>query len=291
MSDHLTVAVLGTGIMGAAMARNISRAGHEVRVWNRTAAKAEPLAADGAFVAATPAEAVTGADTVLTMLFDGPVTLETMKEAAPGLRSGAVWWQATTAGIESVSSLAEFAREHGLVFFDAPVLGTRAPAENGQLTVLAAGPEESRPVLTPLFDAVGQRTIWAGEDGAAAGATRLKLVCNSWVMALTHGTAEALALSKGLGVDPQSFLDIMAGGPMDCGYLRLKSSVIMGGDYTPSFAVDTAGKDSRLIVEAGAAEGVRMDIAAAGAERFRRAGEQGHGDEDMAASYFASFES
>jgi 3-hydroxyisobutyrate dehydrogenase len=271
MSDKTSVAVLGTGIMGAAMAGNLARAGHDVRVWNRTRAKAEPLAADGARVSGTPAEAVDGADVVLTMLYDGPAVLEVMRDAAPGLREGAVWAQCTTVGVEPLTDLAAFAAEHGLVFIDSPVLGTRQPAESGRLTVLAAGPEEARATLAPVFAAVGSRTTWVGDDGAAGAATRLKLVANSWVLAVTHGVAEALALAKGLDVDPQSFLDAIAGGPLDLGYLKAKSAAIRAGDFTPSF-------------------GVRLDVVAAGAERFRRAVEKGHGDEDMAASYFASFD-
>ncbi|MFE3599727.1 NAD(P)-dependent oxidoreductase [Streptomyces sp. NPDC059096] len=289
MADTLAVAVLGTGIMGAAMARNLCRAGLDVRVWNRTPAKAEPLAADGARVAATPAEAVADADVVLTMLYDGPAALTAMEAAAPGLRPGAVWLQSTTAGVEAVAPLAELAAERGLLFVDAPVLGTRAPAENGELLILAAGPQEARAPLAPVLDAVGSRTVWLGEDGTTAAATRLKLVCNSWVLALTHGTAEALSLAKGLGVDPHHFLEAVAGGSLDCGYLRAKSRAILDDDYTPSFSVTTAAKDARLIVAAGAAEGVRLDLAAAGAERFRRAEAQGHGEDDMAATYFASF--
>ncbi|GAA1170372.1 NAD(P)-dependent oxidoreductase [Streptomyces hebeiensis] len=289
MADRPAVAVLGTGIMGAAMARNLCRTGHDVRVWNRTRAKAEALAADGATVADTPAEAVAGAETVLTMLYDGPAALDAIEAAGPGLRPGTVWLQSTTAGIEAVAPLAALAREHGLLFVDAPVLGTRAPAENGQLLVLAAGPEAARGPLASVLDAVAERTVWLSDDGSTGAASRLKLVCNSWVLALTGGTAEALALARGLGVDPRHFLEAVAGGGLDCGYLRVKANAILDDDYTPSFSVTTAGKDARLIVAAGEAEGVRLDLAAAGAERFRRAEEQGHGDEDMAATYFASF--
>ncbi|MFJ2176205.1 NAD(P)-dependent oxidoreductase [Streptomyces sp. NPDC087851] len=289
MADTLAVAVLGTGIMGAAMARNLCRAGLDVRVWNRTRAKAEPLATDGARVAGTPAEAVSGADVVVTMLYDGPAALEAMEAAAPGLRRGAVWLQSTTVGVEAITPLAERAAEQGLLFVDAPVLGTRAPAESGDLLILAAGPQEARGPLAPVLDAVGSRTVWLGEDGTTAAATRLKLVCNSWVLALTNGTAEALSLAKGLGVDPNHFLEAMSGGSLDCGYLHVKSRAILNDDYTPSFTVTTAAKDARLIVAAGAAEGVRLDLAAAGAERFRRAEAQGHGEDDMAATYFASF--
>ncbi|MGC5038781.1 NAD(P)-dependent oxidoreductase [Streptomyces sp. DT190] len=291
MTDKLTVSVLGTGIMGAAMARNLARAGHSVRAWNRTRAKAEPLAAEGAHIAGTPAEAVRGADVVLTMLHDGPAALDTVREAAPGLRPGTAWVQSTTAGIEDVAALAAFAREHELVFYDAPVLGTRQPAEAGKLTVLAAGPAAGRDTVTPVFDAVGARTVWTGEDGAAAAATRLKLVANSWVLAVTAAAGEALALAKALDVEPSGFFDIVSGGPLDMGYLRAKSDLVLEDRLTPpQFAVSTAAKDARLIVRAGADHGVRLDVAEAAAARMERAAARGHGDEDMVAAYFASFD-
>ncbi|MFR0356611.1 NAD(P)-dependent oxidoreductase [Streptomyces sediminimaris] len=291
MTDQLTVSVLGTGIMGAAMARNIARAGHTVRVWNRTVAKAEPLAADGAQVCGSPAEAVRDADVILTMLYDGPAALAVLREAAPALRPGTVWMQSTTAGIEATGDLAAFAREHGLVFYDAPVLGTRQPAEAGRLTVLAAGPAEGRERVEPVFDAVGARTVWTGEDGAAAGATRLKLVANSWVLAATAAAGEVLALAKALDVDPDAFFDLIADGPLDMGYLRAKAALVLEDKLSPaSFAVETAAKDARLIVEAGRHGGVRLDVAAASAERMERAAAQGHAGEDMAAAYFASFD-
>ncbi|MGW0827869.1 NAD(P)-dependent oxidoreductase [Streptomyces sp. NPDC002845] len=291
MTDELTVSVLGTGIMGAAMARNLARAGHAVRAWNRTRAKAEPLAADGAHIADSPAEAVQDADVVLTMLYDGAATLEVMRAAAPALRPGTAWAQSTTAGIDAIAELAGFARDHGLAFYDAPVLGTRRPAEAGQLTVLAAGPDSGRDRVTPVFDAVGARTVWTGEDGAAGTATRLKLVANSWVLAATSAAGEVLALSKVLGVDPERFFELIAGGPLDMGYLRAKSGLILDDRLTPAqFAVATAAKDARLIVEAGAEHGIRLDVAAASADRLERAAAQGHADEDMAAAYFASFD-
>ncbi|WP_420032460.1 NAD(P)-dependent oxidoreductase [Streptomyces sp. cg28] len=290
-TDKLTVAVLGTGIMGAAMARNIARAGHTVRAWNRSRAKAEPLTADGVHVTDTPAEAVTGADAVLTMLYDGPAALDVMEQAADGLRPGTAWIQSTTAGIDAITRLADFADRNRLVFFDAPVLGTRGPAEEGKLLVLAAGPAEHRDAIAPVLDAVGSRTVWTGEDGAAGSATRLKLVANSWVLAATSATGEVLALAEALGVDPDHFFDAIAGGGLDLPYLRMKAALVREDRLTPAqFAVSTAAKDARLIVEAGRAAGVRLDVAEASAARMARAAEQGHGDEDMAAAYFASFD-
>lgn len=276
--------------MGAAMARSLLKAGHEVRVWNRTPGKAQALASDGARVDGTPAEAVSGADVVLTMVYDGAAALEALTQAAPALRPGLVWAQCTTVGVDSVAELAAFAAAHDLVFVDSPVLGTRQPAENGQLTVLASGPTVARPAVQPIFDAIGSRTEWIGEDGASGAATRLKLVVNSWVLAVTHATAEAVALARGLEVDPQAFLGALAGGPLDLGYLRAKAATILAGNFEPSFAVLTAEKDGRLILDAAGRVGVRLDLVAAGVERFRRAADAGHGSDDMAASYFASFE-
>nr|WP_255436661.1 NAD(P)-dependent oxidoreductase [Actinoplanes solisilvae] len=288
MTYKLTVGVLGTGIMGAAMARNLLRAGHTVRVWNRSTDKAAPLAADGAHVAETPAGAVRDADVVLTMLYDGDAVRSVMSEAFPAVQPDALWMQSTTVSLADVDRLGEEAAAHGLAFYDAPVLGTRQPAEAGQLTVLAAGPAHRRDELNGVFDAVGSRTVWLDRPGQA---TRLKLVAMNWVLALTHAGAETLSLAEALGVDPDRFLDVIAGGPLDNGYLRAKTALVRDNRLTPAaFAVDTAGKDARLIAEAARDHGVRLDLAEAGVERFRRAAAQGHGDKDMAATYYASFD-
>ncbi|CAG7628979.1 NAD(P)-dependent oxidoreductase [Actinacidiphila bryophytorum] len=289
MSDTLTVAVLGTGIMGAGMARNLSAAGHDVRAWNRTAARAEPLAADGVRVVADPAQAVRGADAVVTMLLDGPATRAVVESAADALPRGAVWLQTGTVGPDAQAALAAYAAERGLLFVDAPVLGTRPVADAGQLTVLAAGPQAARAVADKVFDAVGGNTIWLPGDAADGPASRLKLVINNWVLALTAATGETLALAKALGVDPERFFEAIDGGALDNQYLRMKAAAILGGDFAPNFTVEGAAKDLRLIVAAGEAAGARLDLAAAGAARFQRAADQGHAAQDMSAAYFASF--
>lgn len=289
-ADRPTVAVLGTGIMGAAMARNLLGSGLPVRAWNRTRARAEALVADGAYCAGSPADAVTGADVVLTMLNDGPRVLAAMREASEGLAPGAVWAQSATVGDAATAELADFARQHGLTFVDAPVLGTKQPAEAGQLVVLAAGPQSARGILAPVFNAVGVRTTWVDDDGSTGAASRLKLVLNSWIGALMHATGETLALARGIGVDPQIFLDSVSGGPLDSGYMRVKSAAILSGDYTPSFSVSNALKDTRLIVDAAERSGVQLDVARAGVARFERLERRGLGERDMAATYLASFD-
>lgn len=278
------VAVLGTGIMGAAMARSLLRAGLEVRAWNRTQAKAAPLAADGATVTETAEEAVRGAHVVLTALTDTTAVAAALTAASEGLHRGQVLLQTSTVGPDGAVELAQRAADLGLIHLDAPVAGTRQPAEQGMLTVLVSGPAAARAVVDPVLDAIGQRTVWAGEPGTAS---RLKLVINAWVVNMVSGVAECLNLAEGLGVDPRTFLDVVKGGPLDSGYLRVKSAAVLDGDLTPSFALSTALKDTRLILDAAAQAGVRLDLAAASAARFERAEADGHGDEDMIATYYA----
>lgn len=280
----MTVALLGTGIMGAAMARNLLARGIDLRAWNRTRAKAE--AVDGLKVVDTPAEAVEGADVIITMLNDGEAVRRAMEQAAPGLREGQVWAQMSTVGIAALGSLTDIAGRRGLVFVDAPVQGSRQPAEAGELIVLASGPDAAREPLRPVFDAVGKQTLWLGPAGTGS---RLKLVTNTWALALVSGVAEAVALARALGVDPQAFRDVVGAGPMTSPMLQQKAGAIIDGDFSPTFTVTNAEKDTRLICEAAASAGVRTDVVAAARERFQRAAEAGHGDEDMAANYFASF--
>jgi len=148
MTASGTVAVLGAGgTMGLPMARHLAKSGKAVRAWNRTGEKAEPIAEDGAEVLGTAAEAATGADTILTILSDADAVVSTMEGsdgALAGAGEGAIWLQMSTIGIEGIERCATLADEHGLVLVDAPVVGTKQPAEQGKLTVLASGPEDVR---------------------------------------------------------------------------------------------------------------------------------------------------
>ncbi len=280
-----TIGVLGTGLIGAPVARNLRKRGFPVQAWNRTPGKARALAPDGVKAVASPAEAVQGADIVVTVLKDGPAALDAMNAAAPALKPGAAWLQLGTVGIEAAEALQALAGRHGLVFYDAPVQGTRQPAEQAQLIVLASGPSSHRGAVQPVFDAIGKRTLWLSETPGTS--SRLKLALNSWVFAMTHGIAESLALAQGLGVDPAWVVDVVTGGPMDSGYFQAKAAAMLKGDYTASFSIANASKDAGLVMEAAVQAGIRVDAAEAGLKRFERALANGHGDKDMAASILA----
>jgi 3-hydroxyisobutyrate dehydrogenase len=277
-----SIAVLGTGAMGAPMARNLVRAGHDVSAWNRTREKAEPLRADGIDVADDPVDATDGADVVMTMLADADAVLMVAEEAH--LRQGQIWWQASTIGLEGNEQCAELAAEAEVALVDAPVLGTRQPAEDGKLVVLASGPADALDACAPLFDAVAARTMRLGEAGAG---TRLKLAVNSWVLAVTQGAAETIALAEALGLDPSLVIEAVDGGGLDLPYFRMKAKLMMDREFPPSFALALAAKDARLVVDAAERHGADLAAARAIAARMTE-GAQDHGDEDMAATYLLS---
>jgi 3-hydroxyisobutyrate dehydrogenase len=280
------VAVLGTGIMGAGMTRSLLRAGLDVTVWNRHPGRAAPLAADGAHVAGTPAEAVAGADAVITMLWDGNSVAEVMADALPAAPDGILWAQATTISVRDAGDLLPaLADGCGARYIDAPVLGTRQPAEEGRLTVLAAAPEALREPITPVFGAIGARTVWVSEQ--PGDGTRLKLVANSWVATIVAATAQSIALAQGLGLDPRAFLDMMKGGAVDAPYLHIKGEAIIDGQFATSFAVDGAVKDTGLIAAAMRESGTDAALMEAVSDQYRKASDAGHGEKDMAAIFYA----
>ena len=278
----LTVAVLGTGVMGGPMARNIARSGLTVRAWNRTTERARALEQDGATVAERAEDAVEGADVALTMLADADATLEVAEALLPALGPEAVWLQAGTIGLEGTDRCVEVAQRHGVALVDAPVLGTLKPAQDGTLTVLASGPDDAVERCEPIFRAIGRRTLRLGPAGRG---TRLKLAVNTWVLALTQGTAEAVALANGLGLGAGDIIDALDGAPTDAPYFRMKSKLMEDGEYPVSFTLRLAAKDARLIEDAAQRGGVDLPLVRAIAARLEDGVEAGYGEEDMAATY------
>jgi 3-hydroxyisobutyrate dehydrogenase len=277
------VAVIGNGIMGSAMARNLLKAGLGVDVWDRTPERAERLAEAGAVAHASPAEAVTQAAVVITMLPDGPVVTSVAVDQGmlDGIASGAVWAQMGTIGVSAIEQLAATAasRRPDVTFVDAPVSGTRQPAEAGQLLILASGPQEARPALAPVFGAIGARTLWLGEAGAGS---RLKLVLNTWLAFLLEGIAESAALADRLGVPHDAFRDASHGGPLDAPLALLKLAKIDAGDESPDFSLQWATKDVDLAVtEAGEQT---LPVAAAIDRRWHDLIEAGLGAADVSAA-------
>jgi len=205
-------------------------------------------------------------------------------EALAALPPQAIWLQMSTVGVGGTRTLAALAAEHGVAYVDAPVLGTKGPATSGTLIVLASGDLSLRERCAPVFDVLGSRTLWI-EGGA--GASGLKLVVNSWVATLIEGIAEAVALAEAAGLDPALFLEAIKGGPTDTPYAQLKGSAMLARDFTTSFSLAGALKDTGLILELAEEVGIEMAVTEAVRRHMALAVGMGHGDQDMAATYYA----
>ena len=281
-----SVAVLGTGIMGAAMARNLLVAGLGTTVWDRSPEATGALAEAGAVVAASAAEAVGGAGVVITMLPTAAAVQSVMfgDGVVQRLADGAVWAQMGTIGVEATAGLADRLGQlrPDAMFVDAPVSGSKGPAETGQLLILASGPAAAEPVLAPAFAAMGRKTTWLG---AAGQGSRMKLVVNSYLCFLVEGVAEALELADRLGSNPADLDAAIEGGPLDAPLADAKLHKMARGDFAPEFPLEWALKDVDLAI--AAADGARLPLLEALSRQWRSAVEAGHGREDISVTRVA----
>jgi 3-hydroxyisobutyrate dehydrogenase len=277
------VTLLGTGIMGAGMAERLLDQGFVVDAWDRTAAAAARLAERGAIAHAETAEAVRNADVVITMLATGDVVTDVMigRGTLAAMRPGAVWAQMGTIGVEATDRLiAECARARtDVTFVDAPVSGTRDPARNGQLTILASGPDQARATLEPVFTALGQHVLWLGPAGQG---TRMKLVLNTWLAFEVEAAAEASSAAHRLGVPYQALLEAVQGGPLASGAALARLAKMESSDHSPQFPLEWALKDLDLVAAATGADAV--PVAGAIADRWRSLVGQGFGRLDASAA-------
>jgi 3-hydroxyisobutyrate dehydrogenase len=285
------VAFLGTGIMGAAMARNAAKAeGLEVRGWSVPLSDAERLADDGVVACATAREAAEGADLVVTVVPDAKA-IESFAGGEdgflPALGSDAVWIQSSTVGVAGADRLVALAGEHGATIVDAPLLGSKVPAEEAALIMLASGEEAAIDRCLPLFDAISRRVVRLGPAGSGS---RMKMVTNGWIMTTVAATAEAMALAKTFGLDGMGFLEGIEGTALDNGYAQLKGRMMLSGEYPAAMRLANGAKDARLVTEASRDEGLEAKVIGAVAELMARGVELGHADDDMGAAYFAALE-
>jgi 3-hydroxyisobutyrate dehydrogenase len=268
------------------MARNLLRAGFAVRAWNRSPERALPLAEDGAQLFDDPRDAAQGSDLLVTMVSDASAVLDTAARALDGLGGGRVWLQMSTIGIEGIEHCEALAERFGAHLVDAPVLGTRKPAEQGKLVVLASGNADALDAGQPAFDAVASRTLRLGQVGEA---TRCKLVVNGWVVGVTALLAETISLAEVLGVDPERFFEAIDGGALDLPYARLKGCAMISRSFEDAdFRLSLARKDGDLVMAAAESRDLEVPVLRAVAAHLNRAEQAGHGDEDMAATYWAT---
>jgi 3-hydroxyisobutyrate dehydrogenase len=276
---HEPVAILGIGAMGHGMAASALRAGIPTIVWNRTIEAARDLAELGAQVAGSAADAARRAAIVVTMVTDADAVISIAQDQGmlAALPRGAIWAQMGTIGVAGIDRVAAIARAErpDVTLLDAPVSGSKDPAERGELVIFASGPGEARPRVAPLFDALGQRTVWVGETGAG---TRLKLVANTWLAFANEAVAASVALARQLGLATETVMDAL-GGPLVSSWQAAKLRRIAGGEFSAQFALSLALKDVHLALEA-AGDG-RFAALACLAGEWQQAVDQGLGEQDL----------
>ncbi len=274
------VAVLGIGAMGHGMASSALRAGIPTIVWNRSPEATRDLAELGAEVAESAADAARRAAIVVTMVTDADAVLSIAVDEGmlAALASGAVWVQMSTIGVAGIERVAAVARSErpDVAFLDAPVSGSKDPAANGELTIFASGPDEARARVTPLFDALGQRTIWVGAVGTG---TRVKIVNNTWLAFAAEAVAASVALARRLGLAAETVADALGGGPLVSPWQAAKLQRIVRGDFSPQFALSLALKDVFLALEAAGDH--RFAALGCLAGEWQRVVDEGFGDEDL----------
>jgi 3-hydroxyisobutyrate dehydrogenase len=280
------VAVIGTGIMGAAMAGNLIAAGLPTTVWDRSPDATAPLAGAGARVAPSARDAAGDAQVVITMLPTADVVSSVMfgDGVARALADGAVWAQMGTIGVTATAEIASQLAQlrPGVQFVDAPVSGSKGPAQAGQLLILASGPPEAEQAVRPVFSVIGRKTVWLGPAGQGS---RMKLAVNAYMSTLIEGVAEALELAGRLGLDAGQLEEAIEGGPLDAPIAGAKLHKMEAGDFAPEFPLQWALKDVDLAIAIAGLNPPPLLVALS--RQWHAAVDAGHGREDVSAAVLA----
>ena len=269
----MEIAWIGTGIMGAPMVRRLLRAGHRVRVYNRSAEKARALAADGATVAAEAAEAARGADAVFIMVSDTPDVESVVAKIEPALARGQLVIDMSTVAPEAERTIAARLAQAGADYLDAPVSGGETGAIEGTLAIMVGGVESAFNRARPLFELMGKRVTHMGPSGAGQ-TTKL---ANQIAVAVTlEAAAEALLFARQGGLDPAKVIEAIGAGAAGSWQLNNLGPKIVAGDYRPGFFVQLMRKDLRLVGEAAREQQLALPGLAMVTSMFNTASALGH---------------
>jgi len=289
VEQEFDVAMLGCGIMGSAMARTAQRKGLRVIAWDRSLESARSVG-EGVTAVGDLQTAASKAHVVVTMLPDADAVLEVMDQqhGLDAVKPGCAWVQMATIGLNGIQRAQQLAnRRPGVLFVDAPVSGSKGPAQEGRLIILAStDASDLPPRVTKLFEALGQRTMQLGKTGQG---TRMKLVLNAWLSQLMEGLAETLAAADSLGISAQQLRDCLEGGPMGPPLVIAKLQKIdAGATGETEFPLKWADKDVHLAIEAVKSTRQRsLPVLETIARVWDRALQQGLGDRDVSAAYLA----
>ena len=279
--QKVRVGLLGVGLMGSAMGHRLLDQGIEGIVWDRNPERVRALEERGAKRADGPTEVVLGADAVITMLPTAPIILDVVEPLLEDWPEATIWLQMSSVGAAEADQLVEVARSHAVTLVDAPVSGSTHPAEEGELTILASGPDSARSSVEPVLEALGSRVLWVGEAGMGS---RLKMAANHWMIAMTAALAESMHLCQAMGLDQRQFIELLDGGPLGSAYGLQKLDEMRRHEYPAGFPVRLALKDLELVREVEQSSQAAMPVLDVLLERFSSASED-HADQDLASVY------
>ncbi|HEY1516516.1 MAG TPA: NAD(P)-dependent oxidoreductase [Solirubrobacteraceae bacterium] len=279
--EKVRVGLLGVGLMGSAMAGRLLDRGIGVVAWDRDAEPLRVLEGRGGRPAAAPSEVVTGSGVVITMLPTADIVLDVIEPLLEDWPQDTVWLQMSSVGAAEADRLSQVAAAHGISLVDAPVSGSTHPAEQGQLTILASGPDTARTAVEPIFDALASRVLWVGEAGMGS---RLKMAANHWMITMVGALAESMHLCDAMGLDQQQFIELLDGGPLGSVYAVQKLEEMRRHEYPAGFPVRLALKDLQLVREVEQSSRAAMPLLDVVLERFMTAS-QNLADQDLAAIY------
>jgi 3-hydroxyisobutyrate dehydrogenase len=275
------VGLLGVGLMGSAMGSRLLDQGIAVTAWDRDPEHLRAIENRGGTVAHDPGAVVSGSSVVITMLPTAAIVMDVVEPLLASWPEGTVWLQMSSVGAAEADQLTDAAAAHAVTLVDAPVSGSTHPAEQGQLTILAAGPDSARPALEPVFGALASRVLWVGDAGMGS---RLKLAANHWMITMVAALAESMELCDAMGLDQQQFVSLLDGGPLGSAYAVQKLDEMRRHEYPAGFPVRLALKDLELVREVEQASGITMPLLDVAHERFVAASRE-LPDADLAAVY------
>src|SRR5450631_2096300 len=279
--EKVRVGLPGVGLMGSAMAHRLLDRGIAVVAWDRDSEQLRALEDRGGEPAERPSEVVSGAGVVITMLPTAAVILDVVEPLLEDWPEGTVWLQMSSVGAAEADQLTQVAEAHAVRLVDAPVSGSTHPAEEGELTILASGPDSARTAVEPIFDALASRVLWVG---AAGMGSRLKLAANHWMITMVAALAESMNLCQVMGLDQRHFVALLDGGPLGSSYALQKLDEMQRHEYPAGFPVRLALKDLELVREVEHSSRATMPLLDAVLERFIAAGPD-LADQDLAAIY------
>ncbi len=279
----IRVGFIGLGIMGQPMAMNILRAGYELMVYNRTRDKAAALKDKGALVATTPKEIADWSDVIILML-TGPEAIEQILESDDGLLAGDIRGKKvinmSTVSPSYTRYLDKKLGSYSAVFIDAPVSGSRKPAEEATLVILASGPENAVKETEPLFKSMGKKVVYCGEAGMGSC---MKMTVNLLLGIMMEGLCEAVNFGQKCGLSTEIILETILSSPLGCGLFSLKSEMLKNKDYPPQFPLKHMLKDIRFILQTADEEGSATPVAYTVFQLYRQAAGQGLAGMDFSA--------